>query len=838
MANRITHEYNTILSNREAVTDFYSKGYLSRFYGRSIALNQNDIYFCDSVDMFYRLKGYELFGDKEENARVVSSIASDLLGSTASLGACLSFTIFNYEQTVEVFFGSNHRNAHMIKNGLTKSLSTAEVSNEWITPSTLNHVQQYNGIIVGLSNLASGEIDRIISSLQNDNYLLSFIFIPIERSEIIKELQCINTRRDEFQRVSRRETVIGSTRARRYDNDDHQILEVIEALKKEAQKMERGLVNGLWYVASYISSDNQESFNSAAAAFSSLFRSHGDSERDESFSQVHTISCVPITPGGVKIPTACLCEKNYGGLFASSLLNICDLRCASSLLSIPQYSHMGYSVKHYGESSILAGAFEKYPTKPRENEKQFILGKTENGNDYLVPVNGLRQHAFITGATQFGKSTSIRKILVEASKYEIPFVVIEAAKKEYWELKKVPGLVNVGVYSSGMDANELTINPFQPEDNTVLDSHIQSLIQAFLSLFDQADPLPQILTELIYICYEKKGWDVSKRVPKTHDLEYPILSDMLTNLDECIDSIGYSDEVRDNMKGVIRVRLSALIRQAGKSLNTRENLSIDQLFRQSAVVELDDYSDRNKPFVASVIAIKASEYSKQCATGSNLRRILVIEEAHHIIPNPEQKSVSANAALCSKYFSNMLAEVSAYGTGVVIVDQRPSAVASAAIANTGFKLVHNLHEGEDLESASAALSLKTHEKSILPRLRIGEAIVTVPQTNEVSRVRISADIPKNTQFNLGLLFCEGCNSDHSSLITDYELSILQNTDYSSASIRSCISNIENRNPIILSKEEKIMLAGDLVSHMPGNVQLKRQKLYEVVKAIEKEVLIT
>lgn len=838
MANRITHEYNTILNNRETLTDFYSKSYLSRFYGRSIALNQNDIYVCDSVDMFYRLKGYELFGDKEENARAVISIASDLLGSTASLGACLSFSILNYEQTVKVFFGTNHEYAQIIKNGLTKNLSCAEVSNEWIPPYTLKHIQHHNGIIVGLSNLTPGELDRTISSLQNDDYLLSFITIPIGRAEIIKELQCINTRRDEFQRVSRRETVIGSTRARRFDNDDHQILEAIEVLNKEAQRMERGLVNGLWYVAAYLSSDNQESFICAAAAYSSLFRSHGDTDREEPFSQVYSISYVPITTGGMKIPTACLCEKDFGGFSASSLLNLCDLQCASSLLCIPQYSHMGYSVKHFGESSVLAGAFEKYPSKPPENEKQFILGKIENGNDYLIPVDGLRQHAFITGATQFGKSTSIRKILVEASKYEIPFVVIEAAKKEYWELKKVPGLVNIGVYSSGMDASELTINPFQPEDNTVLDSHIQSLIQAFLSLFDQADPLPQILTELIYICYEKKGWDVSKRVPKIHDLEYPILSDMLTNLDECIDSIGYSDEVRDNMKGVIRVRLSALIRQAGKSLNTLENLSIDQLFRQSAVVELDDYSDRNKPFVASVIAIKANEYSKQCATGSNLRRILVIEEAHHIIPNPEQKSVSANAALCSKYFSNMLAEVSAYGTGVVIVDQRPSAVASAAIANTGFKLVHNLHEGEDLESASAALSLKSHEKSILPKLRIGEALVTVPQTNEVSRVRINADISKTTQFNLGLLFCKNRNCDHSSLVTDYELSVLQNTDYSSSSIRSCIRNIENRNPITLSREEQILLAGDLISHMPGNAQLKRQKLYEVVKAIERKVLIT
>ena len=95
--------------------------------------------------------------------------------------------------------------------------------------------------------------------------------------------------------------------------------------------------------------------------------------------------------------------------------------------------------------------------------------------------------------------------------------------------------------------------------------------------------------------------------------------------------------------------------------------------------------------------------------------------------------MTGSAVLSSKYFSNMLSEISAYGTGVVIVDQRPSSVSGSAIANTGFKLVHNLHEETDMEVASESLALRPHEKSLLAKLRIGEALVTLPQTNEVSR---------------------------------------------------------------------------------------------------------
>lgn len=59
------------------------------------------------------------------------------------------------------------------------------------------------------------------------------------------------------------------------------------------------------------------------------------------------------------------------------------------------------------------------------------------------------------------------------------------------------------------------------------------------------------------------------------------------------------------------------------------------------------------------------------------KRLLIIEEAHNIVPNTEQKRVSGNIAMCSNHFISMLAEVAAYGTGLVIIDQRPTAVSPA-----------------------------------------------------------------------------------------------------------------------------------------------------------------
>jgi hypothetical protein len=451
----------------------------------------------------------------------------------------------------------------------------------------------------------------------------------------------------------------------------------------------------------------------------------------------------------------------------------------------------------------------------------------EDGSTYSLSINDFRQHAFVTGATQYGKSTTVQKLLVEAFKKNIPFVVLEAAKKDYWRLTNKRGMNRIPVYSAGMDARKLLINPFQPEDNTRLEFHIQSLINALLAMFVQDDPLPQILTNLVYMCYEKRGWMTSQRVSAKENREYPILSDMLENLDECISSIGYSDDVKKDMKGVVTVRISSLIRQVGEFLNTRQNISIKDMYATSAIIELDDFDDVTKPFIASILAIKANEFSRQCSMVNKLHRLLVVEEAHHILPNAELRSSSPNSLRCSNYFSNMLAEVSAYGTGIIVVDQRASAISSSAIANTGVKIIHNIRQGDDIEAISRSMSLKEHEQSLLNKLNIGQVIISLPQTVEVCRVNVICDKESLSSMNIGCLLC---NRDEcitvNGIITPREEDIIENEDISMSALEKCIKSIECRHSIKLSHDEKICHVGRLVSKSADNNQIARQKLYD------------
>ena len=833
MANRVIQELNTVLNSSEAVAAFFSKSYLSAIDSINGILQPNRVIECRTIDMYYRITSFELYDSVERNTSLIEITAKSILRTAKAGGFPLSFIVLNNNGETEVFFGCNHEIAPQIKNTIIGNLHGIEVRNEWIKQDTISEMQRRNGILTGAGTLNVGDLDYLLNSLVKEDFMLSYIFFPIPEGDILTELSKCNELQDSFQKVSRTEMRIGNIR--HYNNDNHQVLDTIDILNEEKAKLGQGINNGLWRTAVFISSPSREGFASTASSVSALFRGKEEIGKRYAYSaRVVPINLYPYSQATWQIPVGFLGEQNLGGLYSDSLINILTLEEAASLSCLPIYSHPGYNVRHYGESAVTAGAFERYPIKQKGKITQFSLGVLETGDEFYVPFDSMRQHVFITGATQYGKSTTMRKILIESAKAGIPFIVIESAKKEYWHLKAFEGMNNVRVLSNGMDTQQFYMNPFQPESNIILDFHIQSLIQAFLSLFDSEEPLPQIISELIYLSYEKKGWDVSRRVMEQTELEYPILQDLLDNLDECINSIGYHEDVRENMRGVVRIRVSSLIRQAGRALNTRENISVEDLFKTSSIVELDDFPDRNKPFIASLIAIKINEYSKNNAIGSNLSRLLVIEEAHHIIPNTEFRSVSHNAVLCSNYFSNMLAEISAYGTGVVIIDQRPSAVASASIANTGMKIVHNLRDGEDIKRAGASLSLRNFEEQLLPKLKIGEALVVLPQTNAVCRIKINGPIEKHRKMNLGSLFCDDISPEAAMTVSTFETNYLQSNGYSVSSIVFCVKSISNKYLNKLSRTDLISVAGELVAGSSLNELQMRQLLFETVRVIDKE----
>ena len=635
-------------------------------------MNLNTSQYCllCEIDRFFEVSGYELFGSEETNCALLLKIFKEYV-RIANIGCFpISFHVVNYRGNLRLLYGAPKEKLEALCGVLTGNMSSVMIH---FVPSlreavpALDALQTFSGVIIGSGNNLEPNLDMILNTLDKTDYMFSVIASPCRQSELREEIDRTNTFLDIYQVLSQHQLLYGSNTHRNMSQDNHNVLDLIDLLN--TVKMHLGQVGGLWKTYISICACDAVNYSKAYSAFSSgLISTEVDHASTEGGVSLVTFPQRPFAFDTWTLPRAFLGSYDFGGLYSNSFDNLLLSSAIAALFTLPTRAHRGISVRQHGKSRESEyGAFSKYAPQMPSKGILPIGTVTGTGEQFNILLPALRQHTFITGFTQCGKTTTTLQILSEAAKAQIPFVVLEAAKKQYCELlgrEQFAGTLRV--YSGGYDTKLLHINPFQPEVGTILDNHIQSLVALLTALFDEQAPLPQILNLLVYKAYESKGWSPKDRIRHLNHREFPTFSTMITLIDDVVDEIGYStkySETADNMKGVIRGRLTSIIQGAMDDvLNSSLNISVQEMFETSTIVELDDFSELNKTFVAGVLALKTYEYSRSQDYGSDTRRLLVIEEAHNIVPNVDGVKANANTVQCSKHFTSMLAEVAAYGT--------------------------------------------------------------------------------------------------------------------------------------------------------------------------------
>ena len=124
----------------------------------------------------------------------------------------------------------------------------------------------------------------------------------------------------------------------------------------------------------------------------------------------------------------------------------------------------------------------------------------------------LNKHTFVCGITGSGKTTTVKKILIEAKK---PFLVIESAKKEYRNIA-----MDTTVYTPGKpEINAPQINPFYIMPGVSPQVHIDYLKDLFNASFSFYGPMPYILEKCLHSVYKNKGWDLTLGYHVVFELE-------------------------------------------------------------------------------------------------------------------------------------------------------------------------------------------------------------------------------------------------------------------------------------------------------------------------------
>lgn len=360
-----------------------------------------------------------------------------------------------------------------------------------------------------------------------------------------------------------------------------------------------------------------------------------------------------------------------------------------------------------------------------------------------LPADSINRHVFVTGATGSGKSQTVRSLLESLTASGIPWLAIEPAKAEYAAMAgrlARHGKEVVVIRPGDPAVAPPSLNPLEPSSVTVdsvthqfpLQTHLDMVRALFTASFDAQEPFPQILASALTRCYERLGWNLAVGAPLTGDRSiaprWPTMGDLQAEAMTTVDAIGYGKEIADNVRGFVKVRIDSLrLGTPGRFFEGGHPLDLEGLLDANVVFEIEDLGDDNdKAFFIGTILIRVFEVLRLRealgVTPKGLAHVTVIEEAHRLLRHVEEGSAAAQAVTM---FANLLAEVRAYGEGIVVAEQIPSKVISDVVKNSAVKVVHRLPAEEDRDLVGGTMNLSAEQSRHVVSLPPGRAVVHV-----------------------------------------------------------------------------------------------------------------
>lgn len=337
------------------------------------------------------------------------------------------------------------------------------------------------------------------------------------------------------------------------------------------------------------------------------------------------------------------------------------------------------------------------------------------------------KHAFISGVTGSGKTTTCQNILTG---WGGAFLVIEPAKTEYRSLKEAcPDLL---FFTPGLpDAAPFFLNPFELFPGEKISARADMLKATFEASFAMEAAIPQILEAAIYRAYEDKGWHIGTNTWQGGDpfadgvYAFPTLSDFVKATREITQAQGFDERLKNDYLGSINARLEGLLVGAkGQMFNTARSINFLSLVKRRVVIELEEIrSSSEKSLLMGFILTNLLQAVKHChALNKTFRHITLVEEAHRLLSRYVPGD-NLNKKQGVEVFTDMLAEVRKYGECLIIVDQIPDKMTPEVLKNTNTKIIHKLFAQDDKDAVGNTMALSDEQKSFLSNLTPGRAVM-------------------------------------------------------------------------------------------------------------------
>ena len=718
---------------------------------------------------FLKIRGITRFWEADQDLKT-TSLMGDILSSCVRYNAPFAYAIVGDEQGISIYAGV----AKVFLSGLRSSLEAVYpgISLEAMGENPLRSCpRNYGGLFSGIptdkmereNTMAKRnlQIETICRGMigRKFTYLvlasgLSTIVASLGHDRILEEMGMVY--RQIHQTLSG--GAQGNISAEMQDFHSKDYFDNLEIMEKY---IKNGVGRGMWRVNGYYAAETAEDArklgNLVKAAYS------GAESKPEPFRTVeynsirevveNTYMMADIIPNPELHPLGrwtCDGIQRDVAMYIYRFQTVLNSDQLGILCQLPTKEFPGYFIDEYVEFDVAKrNSTLKQPIVMGDICMAGRSGTSGAVNEYVFEKDDLTRHGLIIGITGGGKTNTSKSILnrlwAQALAGEkVPFLVIESAKREYWELRNLKGFEDLLVFTLGDESQKTSvkyrINPFEAAPGISLQTHIDYLLSAFKAAFELYAPMPYVLETAVYEVYSDRGWDIAENKNRYGFVEYPTLSDLYRKIDVVVERLGYHNEVQSNVRAALQARIHSLrIGGKGAMLDTPRSVPIGELLSRPVVMELEDLGDdETKSFVIGILLVQLYEYRKsQMSKGSkSLEHILMVEEAHRLLKNvPEGGEGGNTRAKSVEFFCNMLAEIRTFGQGIMIADQIPTKLAPDTIKNTNLKIVHRTVAREDRETIGKAMNMSEEQIEYLSSLRRGYAAVYAEGDNRPKCVK-------------------------------------------------------------------------------------------------------
>lgn len=715
---------------------------------------------------FFKVNGLTRFWETEQNFSV-NTLVGDILNSCVRHGVVFAYAIIGNKDGINIYIGTQSRMQDTLRSSYESIFPGIDI--EYISGNPLRtNPGSFGGIFTGIptdkrgSEKKSFQIENICRGMQGKNFTylilasaLHNINVTLGHDKILDEMQNV------FSMIN--QTVSGGSQgnlvAQRQDFHSKNYFEDLEALE---QMLKIGTARGMWRVNGYFSSDNEMDAKRLGNIIKSGYS--GEHSKPEPFRVIeynsikdvisNTCAMVDLIENPEIHPLGRWLRSGFNqaiNLFVYKYQTILNSDQLSTMCQLPTKEFPGYYIDQYVEFDV-ANRTNNTMKNPVPIGDICVASRKDSSkvnNVYIMEKEDFTRHALIIGITGGGKTNTTKSILntlwnADKPNEKIPFMVIESAKREYWELRNLKGFEDLLVFTLGDESAQTSvkyrINPFETNPKISLQTHIDYLLSTFKASFDLTPPMPYILETSVYEIYKDRGWDIVENINHLGLTEYPTLSDLYNKIDVVVDSMGYHQEFQSNVKTALKTRIhSLMIGGKGAMLDTPKSVPIEELLSRAVVMELEDLGDdETKSFVIGILLVQLYEYRKsQMTKGTQpLSHILIIEEAHRLLKNVPEFGDGGSRAQSVKFFCNMLAEIRTFGQGILIADQIPTKLAPDTLKNTNLKIVHRTVSLEDRETIGKAMNMSAEQIEYLSSLRRGYAAVYAEGDNRPKCVKM------------------------------------------------------------------------------------------------------